>query len=54
MQSMQLTEHQQAELEHAVARVEAAIASGRVQHPQLRHERRLALQHATENHLQSP
>ena len=52
-QAMQLTEHQQVELERAVARMEAAIASGRVEHPQLRYERRRALRHATENHLQT-
>ena len=34
------------QLSSAVARVEAAIAAGRVEHPQLRHERRRALQRA--------
>ena len=53
-QVMQLTEHQQAEFERVVARMEAAIATGRIQHPQVRNERRLALRHATENHRQSP
>ena len=53
-QAMQLTEHQEVEFERAVARMEEAIAVGRVQHPQVRNERRLALRQATESHRQSP